>query len=319
MPSKQFTLNNPGTIPVTIQSINFRDPPDIGHVANLTNLGGAANETGNATLAYNLAVGASQTFSIDYNSSTAAPGTYEGRVLISGSDRASTVITSTIIIPVPTTTTTTTTTTTVPTTTVPPTTHISGFASGTGCYFAKSGFSLDRISGDIWLTAGTVPQHYLGSNCGNNANVPWELLKFRGTGTNQLSNDSTSNIYQLTNTYYDHWAMMDSINISAIPIGSSGNLSHLTYSVSVNGAGWPFAFGNPNYIVRRTGTNSATIELGQNAAWGTGDNGWNITISNWFSLTNISFGGSDEVMGTDANGNPVVTAPFVKGVKTLTW
>lgn len=78
MPSKQFTLNNPGTIPVTIQSINFRDPPDIGHVANLTNLGGAANETGNATLAYNLAVGASQTFSIDYNSSTAAPGTYEG-------------------------------------------------------------------------------------------------------------------------------------------------------------------------------------------------------------------------------------------------
>jgi hypothetical protein len=107
MASKTFTLNNPGTIPVTIQSINFRDPPGIGHSADLTNLGGTTNVTGSATLSYNLAVGASQTFSIDYINSTAAAGTYEGRVLISGSDRASTVITSTIIIPVPTTTTTT--------------------------------------------------------------------------------------------------------------------------------------------------------------------------------------------------------------------
>jgi len=299
MASKTFTLNNPGTIPVTIQSINFRDPPDINHVANLTNLGGSSSVTDNATLSYVLGVGASQTFTIDYNSSTAAPGTYEGRVLISGSDRASTVITSTIIIPVPTTTTTT--------TTIPPTTHISGFASGTGCYFAKSGFSLDRISGDIWLTAGTVPQIFAGSNCGNNENVPWELLKFRGTGTNQLSNDSTSNIYQKANGLYDQWGMMDSINISAIPIGSSGNLSHLTYSVTANGAGWPWSLATPTYIVRRTGTNTATIELGPNSPWGTGDNGWNITVDIWYWLTNILFGGSD--------------APdtYVKGVKTLTW
>jgi hypothetical protein len=200
--------------------------------------------------------------------------------------------------------------------------HITGFASGTGCYFAKSGFSLDRdrITGNIWLTAGSVPQHYYASNCGNNTNVSWELLKYRGTGTNQLSNDSTSNIYQLTNKLYDYWGMMDSINISAIPIGSSANLTHSTYSVSVNGVGWPWSLSPPAYIVRRTGTNSATIELGQNAAWGTGDTGWNITISNWFSLTNTLFGGSDELATYDYdNNNFTVIQPFVKGVKTLTW
>jgi hypothetical protein len=98
MASKTFTLNNPGTIPVTIQSINFRDPPNISHVADLTNLGGSASVTGNATLSYVLGVGASQTFAIDYINTTAAAGTYEGRVMIAGSDRASTVITSTIVV-----------------------------------------------------------------------------------------------------------------------------------------------------------------------------------------------------------------------------
>jgi hypothetical protein len=107
MASKTFTLNNPGTIPVTIQSINFRDPPDINHVADLSNLGGSSSVTDNATLSYVLGVGASQTFTIDYNSTTAAVGTYEGRVLITGSDRASTVITSTIVVEATTTTTTT--------------------------------------------------------------------------------------------------------------------------------------------------------------------------------------------------------------------
>jgi hypothetical protein len=244
---------------------------------------------------------------------------YSGTSTTTTTTAAPTTTTTTTAAPTITTTTTRAPTSTTTTTTAPPTNHISGFASGTGCYFAKSGFSLDRIAGDIWLTAGTVPQISNGSTCGSNANVPWELLKFRGTGTNQLSNDNTSNIYQLTNGLYAQWGMMDSINISAIPIGSSGNLTHSTYSVTVNGAGWPFAFGNPNYIVRRTGANSATIELGQNAAWGTGDNGWNVTIGAWFSLTNISFGGADQVMGLDGDGNPVELSPFVKGVKTLTW
>jgi len=330
MTSKTFTLNNPGTIPVTIQSINFRDPPDIGHVADLSNLGGSASVTGNATLSYVLGVGASQTFAIDYNSTTAPAGTYEGRVMIAGSDRASTVITSTIVIsaastttPAPTTPVPATTTTTTTTTTAPPTNHISGFMSEADPYAAKSGFSLDNIGGSIWLTAGMYPASFAGSSWHANDGVAWELLKFKGTGTNQLSNDNTSNVYQLTNNLYDRWGMMDSVNISAISIGSSANLNHSTYSISVYGAGWPFNVTvKPTYVVRRTGTNTATIELGADdpvTDYNISDTGNAITIRNWFARTNLLFGGTNEETGLDAYGNPIITVPFSRGVRTLTW
>jgi hypothetical protein len=196
---------------------------------------------------------------------------------------------------------------------------INGFMSGTACYYAKTGLSLDRIVGNIWLTVGSFPQTYFNSNCNNNASVPWELLKFRGKGTNQLSNDSTSNEYQLNNGAYPRWMQMDSINVSAIPIGSSANLNHSAYDYSGRGAGWPFSLKTPTFIITRTGTNSITIELGMSSDWDTGDTGTNISVRNWFSLTNSLFGGSDEILGTDQDGNPVVVVPFVKGIRTLTW
>jgi hypothetical protein len=197
--------------------------------------------------------------------------------------------------------------------------NFTGFMSGTARYYAKTGLSLDRIVGDIWLTVGSFPQTYSGSIGDDNASVPWELLKFRGKGTNQLSNDSTSNEYQLNNGAYPRWMQMDSINVSSIPIGASANLNHSAYDYSGRGAGWPFSLKTPTFIITRTGTNSITIELGMSSDWDTGDTGTNISVRNWFSLTNSLFGGSDEVLGTDPDGNPVVVVPFVKGVKTITW
>ena len=94
----QYTLTNIGTEGLTIQSMVFNDPPNIGHTANLVNLGGSSTETGNASLTYNLAVSATQTFTVDYTNAGASPGTYYGNVIISGSDNTSQTINSTITI-----------------------------------------------------------------------------------------------------------------------------------------------------------------------------------------------------------------------------
>jgi hypothetical protein len=94
----QYTLRNTGTEGLTIQSMNFNDPPNIGHIANLVNLGGSSNVTGNASLSYNFPANATQTFTLDYTNSGASPGTYNGNVIIGGSDGTSQTIRSTITI-----------------------------------------------------------------------------------------------------------------------------------------------------------------------------------------------------------------------------
>jgi hypothetical protein len=206
------------------------------------------------------------------------------------------------------------------------TTNIDGFMSDSGQYFGKSGFSLDRIDGSIWLTAGAYPQQQASYPAYQeyiyNRSVDWQLLRFKGRGTNQLSNDNTSNVYQLTNSLYPKWGMMDSVNISGISVGSSANLYHSTYSVSAYGVGYPYnSTAKPAYIIRRTGSNTATIELGANRNdYNVSDTGTSVTLRSWYDYTNELFGGTNEVGGYDAvTGDPIVTVPFSRGVKTLTW
>lgn len=206
------------------------------------------------------------------------------------------------------------------------TTNIEGFMSDSGQYFGKSGFSLDRISGSIWLTAGAYPQQQASYPAYQeyiyNRSVDWQLLRFKGTGTNQLSNDNTSNVYQLTNSLYPKWGMMDSVNISAISIGSSANLYHNTYSVSAYGAGWPYnSTAKPAYIVRRTGSNTATIELGADRDdYNVSDTGTSITLRSWYDFTNEVLGGTNFLGTTDPiDGHVTVITPFSRGVRTLTW
>jgi len=125
---KQFTLANTGTGNVTIQSVTFNNPVGIGHIANLSNLGGSSTETGNASLAYSFASNAVQTFTVDYYEAGIADGTYTGNVVVSGSNGVKATLLSTIIIGNGT----TTTTTLAPTSTTTTTTTGGGPVSPTG-------------------------------------------------------------------------------------------------------------------------------------------------------------------------------------------
>jgi len=103
----QYTLTNTGTGSLTIQSMTFNDPPGVGHIANLVNLGGSSTETGNASLSQLLDPGITKTFTLDYTNTGAGAGTYLGNVIISGSNSTGQTINSTITVVSGTTTTTT--------------------------------------------------------------------------------------------------------------------------------------------------------------------------------------------------------------------
>ena len=99
MPLKEFTLLNTGTGRLAIQSFTFNNPTGIGHTANLLNLGGSSTETANASgLSYSLAVGESQTFTVDYSDGGAGGGTYNGSIVIGGSNGSSNTIAATIVL-----------------------------------------------------------------------------------------------------------------------------------------------------------------------------------------------------------------------------
>ena len=99
MASKQFTLLNTGTGRLAIQSVTFNNPTGIGHTANLLNLSGSSAETGNASgLSYSLGVGESQTFMVDYSDTGAGSGTYNGTIVIGGSNSSSNTISATIVL-----------------------------------------------------------------------------------------------------------------------------------------------------------------------------------------------------------------------------
>jgi hypothetical protein len=97
-PPKVFTITNTGTGSLIITNIVFNDPPLIQHTANLINLGGGGAVIGNAVLNFPLSAGSFQTFTVDYNSTTASPGTYTGSILIGDSTGKTQTVTSTIVI-----------------------------------------------------------------------------------------------------------------------------------------------------------------------------------------------------------------------------
>jgi len=198
----------------------------------------------------------------------------------------STSTTTTTRAPIITTTSTTTTTTQIPVT------NIQTFKTDAGCYFAGTGFSLDNVGGQIWLTAGAVPQVANGATCLTNNTVSASLLINKGKGLNDAANNNFSNLYQINNAGYPQWKLMDSLRLDDIAIGATANLNFTTHSANVNGPGWPYTLVSamPNFTVTRTGTNTAILRLGPSAAWGTGDSGWDLTVSNWFTLTTTLLG-----------------------------
>ena len=118
---------------------------------------------------------------------------------------------------------------------------------------------------------------------------------------------------------------MDSVRIDNIAVGAKINLNFTTYAASINGPGWPYTVpsGMPNFVITRTGTNTATIKLGVSSPWsavdpvGVVDAGWNATIINWFGLTNNFFGGTTTPIYDTAG--VLLGNSYVIGEKTLTW
>jgi hypothetical protein len=177
-------------------------------------------------------------------------------------------------------------TTSAPTTTTTrvPFTNIDTFKTNVGCYFAGSGFSLDSIGGEIWLTAGAVPQATNGSTCSTNATVSASLLIAKGCA----ANNNFSNLYQISNAGYPQWKLMDSVRLDDITIGNTVDLNFTTQSAtSAHGPGWPYTLSGsmPNFTITRTGSNTAVLRLGPSSAWLTGDSAWDLTVANWFTLT----------------------------------
>jgi hypothetical protein len=98
MALKILTIKNTGTGDVTINSVTFNDPMRIGHIANLSNLGGTAAETGNPVLSYYFQAGASQTFTVDYVDNGAGPGTYTGTIVVNGSENVVATVNTTVVV-----------------------------------------------------------------------------------------------------------------------------------------------------------------------------------------------------------------------------
>ena len=97
-PPKVFTITNTGTGSLIITSIIFNDPPLIQHTANLINLGGGGAVIGNAVLNFPLSPGSFQTFTVDYSSTTALPGTYSGSILVGDSTGKTQTVATTIVV-----------------------------------------------------------------------------------------------------------------------------------------------------------------------------------------------------------------------------
>jgi hypothetical protein len=97
-PPKVLTITNTGTGALAITGISFVDPTGIQHTANLTNLGGGGAVTGDATLNCSLLPGNFQTFTVEYTTVNVAPGTYTGRITVSGNNNRTQTINSTIVV-----------------------------------------------------------------------------------------------------------------------------------------------------------------------------------------------------------------------------
>jgi hypothetical protein len=124
-PAKLFTLTNTGEVEIEIQSMIFKDPMGIGHITDLSNLGGGKAVVGDSILSCYLDVDASVTFTVVYYNLSglagAPAGNYTGTIVINSSDNTTQNIVNKIIVNSRTIITTTTRTPTTTTTTAVPT------------------------------------------------------------------------------------------------------------------------------------------------------------------------------------------------------
>jgi hypothetical protein len=222
---KTLVLKNTGTGNVTLRSMTFNDPEKVGHIADLSPLGGSATERSNAVLAYNLVAGATKTFKVDYVDAGAGNGTYAGTIQIGGSNGAITTINTIVIIgsginttPPPMTTTTTVAPTT--TTTLAPTTTTTTAAPTTTTTTAAPTTTTTTTRVPTTTTTAVPPIYTLVRN--KDTMVNGETVTFTFT-TNQSGNFNYS-VTEVTR-----------LEISNAPLtGTISNNSTLTYTLNIN-------------------------------------------------------------------------------------
>ena len=81
-----------------VRSVIFKDPPGIGHIADLTQIDGSSTETGDAAVNYSIPPYDRRSFSVNYYDTGAGVGTYTGTVTVIAENSAVRSIVSTIII-----------------------------------------------------------------------------------------------------------------------------------------------------------------------------------------------------------------------------
>lgn len=142
------------------------------------------------------------------------------------------------------------------------TTNLVGTQSAAGCYSAQSGFSVDRYgtNGDIILTMGVWPTDP--PNC---QTIPWQYLQYGG-----VENAAS----------YPRYDKVWTLNLSTLGIGGS---------TQTRAPSWPYTLVGYTYIVTRNSINSVQITI-YPSAWGTGDTGTSISVSNWWQLFNDAWG-----------------------------
>ena len=141
-------------------------------------------------------------------------------------------------------------------------TNLTGIQSNGRCYSAQSGFSIDRYgsAGDIIMTLGVWPTDP--PNC---QTIPWQYLQFGGT-TNAAS--------------YPRYSMVWQVNLSTLGVGNT---------VQTRAPNWPYTLVDYTYSITRNSVNSVQITLFP-YAWGTGDTGTSISVSEWWNGFVTDFG-----------------------------
>jgi hypothetical protein len=182
------------------------------------------------------------------------------------------------------------------------TNHISGSQSVAGCYSAQGGFSLDRVQGNVWLYMGVWPTDP--PNC---QTCNWEWLAFNGNGLIG-SAQTESNLYRYQNNLRPYWSMVGSVNLTALTTNQV-----VDYQIP-SGAGGPYSHVAYTYRITKTSATSISIQT-YPTAWGTGDNGSSISISNWWSNMQSLWGGTPPTY--DGEGNMLTN--WTLGTGTFTW
>jgi hypothetical protein len=147
--------------------------------------------------------------------------------------------------------------------------NLTGIQSAGRCYSAQSGFSIDRYgeAGDIFLTMGAWPTDP--PNC---QTCNWQWLQYGGT----------ENATRTSNNTRPYWTNVWQVNLSSLGVGNS---------VETRAPNFPYNLVAYTYIINRNSVNSVEITI-YPSAWGTGDTGTTISVSNWWNGFVSDFGGT---------------------------